>query len=53
MPLDIERIDIERDPALIDRYAIRVPVIAVGQEELDVAGLEELALRRWLAGPRA
>ena len=48
MPLDIERLDIERDPALFDRYAIRIPVIAVGADELDVAGLEEPALRRWL-----
>jgi len=49
MPLDIERIDIEHDLALFDRYVIRIPVIAVGQEELDVAGLDEPALRRWLA----
>jgi hypothetical protein len=48
MPLDIERINIEHDLALFDRYAIRIPVIAVGQEELDVAGLDEPALRRWL-----
>ena len=50
MPLDIERIDIERDSALVDRYVIRIPVIAVGADELDVAGLEEPALRRWLSG---
>jgi hypothetical protein len=49
MPLDIERIDIEHDTALFDRYAIRIPVIAVGTEDLDIAGLEEPALRRWLA----
>ena len=49
MPLDIERIDIERDSALVDRYVIRIPVIAVGPDELDVAGLEEPALRRWLS----
>ena len=48
MPLDIERIDIEGVAALFDRYAIRIPVIAIGTEELDVAGLEEPALRRWL-----
>lgn len=48
MPLDIERIDIGREPALFDRYAIRIPVIAVGAEELEVAGLDEPALRRWL-----
>jgi hypothetical protein len=49
MRLDIERIDIEHDAALVDRYVIRIPVIAVGTEELDVAGLEEPALRRWLS----
>ena len=48
MPLEIERVNIEREPALFDRYAIRIPVIAVGAEELDVAGLDEPALRRWL-----
>ena len=48
MPLDIDRIDIEREPALFDRYAIRIPVIALGVDELDVAGLDEPALRRWL-----
>jgi hypothetical protein len=49
MPLDIERIDIEGDAALFERYAIRIPVMAVGADELDAAGLEEPALRRWLA----
>jgi len=49
MPLNIERIDIETEPDLLDRYLIRIPVIAVGPDELDVAGLEEPALRRWLA----
>ena len=48
MPLDIERIDIQHDPALFDRYAIRIPVIAAGMDELDVAGLDEPVLRRWL-----
>ena len=48
MPLDIERIDIQGDAALFERYAIRIPVIAIGADELDVAGLEEPALRRWL-----
>jgi hypothetical protein len=48
IPLDIERVDIERDPALFDRYAIRIPVIATGEVELDAAGLDDAALRRWL-----
>ena len=49
MPLDIERVDIDGDAALFDRYALRIPVIAVGADELEVAGIEEPALRRWLS----
>jgi hypothetical protein len=52
MPMTIERIDIERDPSLFDRYAIRIPVLAVGAHELDAAGLEDAAVGRWL-GERA
>ena len=48
VPLEIERVDIEADPALFDRYAIRIPVLAAGPHELDAAGLDEPALRRWL-----
>jgi hypothetical protein len=46
--LDIERVDIERDPALLDRYVVRIPVLVVGDAELDVAGLDEAAIGRWL-----
>jgi hypothetical protein len=46
--LEIERVDIEGDPALFDRYAIRIPVLAVGERELDAAGLADEAVRRWL-----
>lgn len=51
LPLQIERIDVDTDDALVRRYALRVPVIAVGrerQDELDAAGLEDAALVRWL-----
>jgi len=48
VPLEIERVDIERDPDLFTRYAIRIPVLAVSGHELDAAGLDEDALRRWL-----
>jgi glutaredoxin-like protein DUF836 len=48
VPLEIERVDIERDPDLFTRYAIRIPVLAVSGHELDAAGLDEAALRRWL-----
>ncbi len=46
--LEIERVDIERDAALLDLYVVRIPVIAVGAREIDAAGLEEVAIRRWL-----
>lgn len=46
--LEIERVDIERDPALSDRYALRIPVLRVGDAELDAAGLEDGAIARWL-----
>lgn len=47
-PLAIERVDIEADPALVDRYALRIPVVAVGSHELDTAGLDDAAIRRFL-----
>ena len=46
--LDIERVDVTRDPALLDRYVVRVPVLVVGDAELDVAGIDEAAVGRWL-----
>lgn len=48
-PLDIERVDIATlDPALQDRYVLRVPVLAAVGSELDAAGLEDGAIVRWL-----
>jgi glutaredoxin len=46
--LGVERVDIERDPALVDRYALRIPVLAVGESELDAAGLDGAAIQRWI-----
>ena len=46
--LDIERVDVTRDPAFLDRYVVRVPVLVVGDAELDVAGIDEAAVDRWL-----
>lgn len=51
MPIEIERVDIETDRDLFRRYGIRIPVLRVGERELDAAGLDEPALRQWLAGP--
>jgi glutaredoxin-like protein DUF836 len=48
VPLEIERVDIERDPALFERYAIRIPVVAVSEREIEAAGLAESALTQWL-----
>jgi len=48
VPLDVERVDVTKDPALFDRYALRIPVIRVGERELDAAGLDDRAIRAWL-----
>jgi hypothetical protein len=48
VPLEIERVDILIDPALFERYALRIPVLGVGERELDVAGLDDAAIDRWL-----
>jgi len=49
LPTEIERVDITGLPgATHDRYALRVPVLVVGDEELDAAGLEDAAILRWL-----
>ena len=50
IPLDIERVDITRDRALFDRYAIRIPVLVVGERELDAAGVDDRTLAAWLRG---
>jgi hypothetical protein len=47
-PLDIERVDVTRDAALLERYVVRVPVLVVGAEELDAAGIDDAAIGRWL-----
>jgi hypothetical protein len=47
-PLDIERVDVTRDPALEARYVVRVPVLVVGEAELDAAGIDDAAIGRWL-----
>jgi hypothetical protein len=50
VPLDIKRVDITSDPALIDRYALRIPVLAIGERELDAAGVDDHTLAAWLRG---
>ncbi len=49
VPIDIERVDITGLPAAAhDRYALRIPVLVVGDDELDAAGMEDPAILRWL-----
>jgi len=48
VPLDIERVDITQDAGLFDRYTLRIPVVTMGERELDAAGLDDRALRAWL-----
>jgi len=48
VPLDVDRVDITQDSALFDRYALRIPVVTMGERELDAAGLDDRAIRAWL-----
>jgi hypothetical protein len=49
LPIDVDRVDITAGPDLVrDRYELRIPVLVVGEEELDAAGLEDAAVLRWL-----
>lgn len=48
-PMEIVRIDVDADDALMRRYTLRVPVIAAGTDELDAAGIDDAVLGRWLA----
>ena len=50
MPLEVDRVDITTDAALFDRYAVRIPVVVLGERELDAAGVNDRALRAWLRG---
>jgi len=47
-PLAIERIDVAADPVLELRYVIRIPVLRVGEAELDAAGLTDRQIADWL-----
>ncbi len=48
IPLEVDRVDITKDSALFDRYALRIPVVTMGERELDAAGLDDRAIRAWL-----
>lgn len=48
LPIEIIRVDIERDERLQDRYALRIPVLEVEGRELDAAGAVERELREFV-----
>jgi hypothetical protein len=50
VPIEVDRVDITKDPALFDRYALRIPVLTMGERELDAAGVDDRAIRTWLRG---
>ncbi len=47
-PLAVTRVDVASDPALEVRYVVRIPVLAVGEHELDAAGLADREIAAWL-----
>lgn len=49
--VEVDRVDVDADEALRDRYTLRVPVLRRGTDELDAAGLEDGAIARWLRAP--
>lgn len=51
--LAIERVDITTDPALESRYLVRIPVVRMGDLELDAGGLSDREIAAWIgnAGP--
>jgi hypothetical protein len=48
VPLEVDRVDITKDPSLLDRYVLRIPVVTMGERELDAAGVDDRAIRAWL-----
>ena len=48
-PLAIARVEIAADPDLERRYVVRIPVVKVGDRELDAAGLADREIAAWIA----
>lgn len=49
-PLEVDRVDIQAAPPEVhDRYVLRIPVLVVRGEELDLAGLDDKAIAHWLS----
>ena len=53
IPFRLELVDVDRDPALARRYGVRVPVVAVDDEELFEYQVPADLLRARLGGVRA
>lgn len=49
---DVEVIDIDTDPVLVDRYTVRVPVVAVDGREVAEFEVDPAALRAALGTAR-
>lgn len=49
---ELVRVDVDRDPALRDRYGVRVPVVVVDGLEVAELVVDEAALRLVLQGRR-
>jgi glutaredoxin len=49
---DVEVVDIDANPALVERYTVRVPVVAVDGEEIAEFEVDPAALRAALRGAR-
>ena len=52
-PFHLELVDIDRDPELVRRYGVRVPVVAVDGVELFEYEVPTDQLRAWLDSIRA
>jgi glutaredoxin len=52
-PFRLELVDIDRDPELVRRYGVRVPVVAVDGVELFEYEVPTDRLRAWLDSIRA
>ncbi len=49
LPFDFDEIDVDGDPALVEKYGLEVPVIVVGGRKHAKYRLDEAAFRRRLA----
>jgi glutaredoxin len=50
---DVEVVDVDADPALSDRYTVRVPVVAVNGREIAEFQVDPAALRTALRSARS